>query len=242
VKAGQLMYGAYREEAARLEREKAPAAVQLAALQAAIGYGKLPLDLQAKVGDLKAELRDFSGASQAYDQVVSLANKLPERDRPTPNAIKRYDGLAFQYEQLADKPVPRQAGLRNYLQTDRSVQIAPASVSVQFHFDSDEMTGGGELQAESLFKLLNEQRMPKIHLVGHTDPKGTHEYNDALSIRRAKALKVFLVKKGYRDSDITIDGRGKREADTFQVYDRDKFSKDQIHQILRRVALDSRHK
>src|SRR5262245_28556244 len=93
VEAPKEMFTAYREEAARLEREKAPPAAQIAALAAANSYVKLPWDLQARVGDLKAELRDFSGASQAYDRAVALANELPEKDRPQSNAVKRIDGL-----------------------------------------------------------------------------------------------------------------------------------------------------
>src|SRR5262245_52381166 len=96
VEAPKEMFTAYRDEAARLEREKAPPAAQLAALTAANRYGKLPWNLQAKLGDLKAELRDFSGASQAYDRAVGLIGGLPEGDRPQPLAVKRLDGLAFQ--------------------------------------------------------------------------------------------------------------------------------------------------
>lgn len=240
IKAHQAMFGAYREEAARLEREKAPPAVLLAALMAANGYGKLPWDLQAKVGDLKAQAQDFAGASQAYDRALGLINGLPDKDRPKSDVVKRFDGLAFQYEQLSPNPVPRQEGLRSIL---RQVEVTPAPVSVQFHFDSHQMTEAGRAQAENLFKLLKDERgMPKIHLVGHTDPKGSHEHNDDLSRRRANALKDFLKEKGYPEANITTEGRGKREADKLQIYDRTKFTEDQIHQILRRVALDLRQK
>jgi outer membrane protein OmpA-like peptidoglycan-associated protein len=241
IKANQEMFGAYREEAARLEREKAPPAVQLAALVAANGYGKLPWDLQARVGDLKAQVQDFAGASQAYDRAVGLINGLPRADRPQGDAVRRLDGLAFQYEQLSANPVPRREGLRSFL---RQVEPTPtAAVSVQFVFDSDQMTEAGLAQAENLFKLLKEERaMPSIHLVGHTDPKGSHEYNDDLSRRRANAVKDFLMRKGYPSGNITTEGRGKREMDKLRIFDRTKFTEDQIHQMLRRVALDLRQK
>jgi outer membrane protein OmpA-like peptidoglycan-associated protein len=239
VKANQAMFGAYREEAERLAREKAPPTVQLAALMAANGYGKLAWDLQAKVGDLKAQVQDFAGASQAYDRAVGLISELPPTDRPQPDAVKRLDGLAFQFEQLSANPVPRKEGLRTFL---RQVEPTPtAAVSVQFHYDSHQLTDAGRAQAENLFKLLKEERgMPRIHLVGHTDPKGSHEYNDDLSRRRANAVKDFLTAKGYPSGNITTEGRGKRDVDKLRIYDRTKFTEDQIHQMLRRVALDLR--
>jgi outer membrane protein OmpA-like peptidoglycan-associated protein len=239
VKANQAMFGAYREEAERLARDKAPPAVQLAALVAANGYGKLAWDLQAKVGDLKAQVQDFVGASQAYDRAVGLIYDLPANDRPQPDAVRRLDGLAFQFEQLSTNPVPRKEGLVRFL---RQVEPTPtAAVSVQFHYDSHQMTDAGRAQAESLFKLLREERgMPRIHLVGHTDPKGSHDYNDDLSRRRASAVKDFLTAKGYPPGNITAEGRGKRDMDKLRIYDRTKFTEDQVHQMLRRVALDLR--
>jgi outer membrane protein OmpA-like peptidoglycan-associated protein len=185
-------------------------------------------------------VQDFTGATQAYDRTVGLIRDLPKEDRPPPDTVKRLDGLAFQYEQLAANPVPRQERLRSLL---RQVEVTATSVSVQFHFDSHKMTDAGLGQAENLFKLLKEERgMPKIHLIGHTDPKGTHEYNDDLSKRRANALKEFLTQRGYPPGNITTEGRGKREADRFVIYDRGKFTEEQVHQILRRVTLDLRQK
>lgn len=46
---------------------------------------------------------------------------------------------------------------------------------------------------------------PRVHLrlEGHTDPRGTREYNVALGARRAKSVKQALVLYGARPSQIT---------------------------------------
>ena len=50
-----------------------------------------------------------------------------------------------------------------------------------------------------------------IKLVGYTDSQGTEEYNMGLSIRRATAVKDFMVSEGIDPGLIDVIGRG--EAD-----------------------------
>jgi outer membrane protein OmpA-like peptidoglycan-associated protein/opacity protein-like surface antigen len=54
---------------------------------------------------------------------------------------------------------------------------------------------------------------PDAHLVlrGHTDPRGSEEYNQKLSERRVGAAKAFLVAHGVPDGDIETEGVGKEQ-------------------------------
>ncbi len=47
--------------------------------------------------------------------------------------------------------------------------------------------------------------------VGHTDSIGSDAYNDRLSLRRAEAVKAYLVSKGIPADKVRTEGRGKRE-------------------------------
>ena len=47
-----------------------------------------------------------------------------------------------------------------------------------------------------------------IDVIGHTDSDGTEEYNQALSIRRANAVKDFMVSEGIDASIIDVSGKG----------------------------------
>lgn len=51
----------------------------------------------------------------------------------------------------------------------------------------------------------------KVTIEGHTDWVGTHEINDALSLRRANAVKQYLLNKGVEASRIQTTGFGKRK-------------------------------
>ena len=48
-----------------------------------------------------------------------------------------------------------------------------------------------------------------ITVVGHTDAKGSEEYNYALGQRRADTMRDYMVSKGIAPSDITTSSRGK---------------------------------
>jgi outer membrane protein OmpA-like peptidoglycan-associated protein len=54
---------------------------------------------------------------------------------------------------------------------------------------------------------LNEH----ITITGHTDGDGSDAYNMDLSLRRANAVRAWLIENGARPDALRADGRGKRE-------------------------------
>ena len=51
----------------------------------------------------------------------------------------------------------------------------------------------------------------KVAVEGHTDSVGSDEFNQALSERRAQAVRDYLVQQGATDSMITFRGLGKTQ-------------------------------
>ena len=52
----------------------------------------------------------------------------------------------------------------------------------------------------------------KMQLVGRADPRGSHAYNDALGMRRAKEVAAYLERFGLDTSRMDVTSRGKRDA------------------------------
>ena len=50
-----------------------------------------------------------------------------------------------------------------------------------------------------------------IVLVGHTDSVGNDAYNQKLSVRRAEAVKAYLVSKGVEANRIYTEGKGESQ-------------------------------
>ena len=64
-------------------------------------------------------------------------------------------------------------------------------------------------QAIAQYKSLPDdvEAQTRIEIEGHTDNTGAEQYNQALSERRANAVKDYAVSKGVNASQITMVGR-----------------------------------
>ena len=56
--------------------------------------------------------------------------------------------------------------------------------------------------------ILNQYPNTFVRVEGHTDSRGSNEYNMELSIRRANAVKNLLLQRGVADSRIEVVGFG----------------------------------
>ncbi len=84
--------------------------------------------------------------------------------------------------------------------------------NINFKFDSDEMIGEYERTLALLIRMLNRFPTYKINIVGHTDSRGSEEYNQDLSIKRAKRVYSFIVKRGVTNSErLEYTGVGESE-------------------------------
>lgn len=78
------------------------------------------------------------------------------------------------------------------------------------HFDFDRDTLAPQDQARLLADVakLENVSWQEVVVVGHTDSVGPPDYNEALSERRAGAVKRYLVDKGLAPAMIQTEGRG----------------------------------
>ena len=80
---------------------------------------------------------------------------------------------------------------------------------VHFDYDSTELSNDDlrTLQAHAQFLMANANS--RVALTGHTDERGTREYNMALGERRAKAVESFLVTTGVNANQLEAVSYGK---------------------------------
>lgn len=80
-----------------------------------------------------------------------------------------------------------------------------------FDFDKSVLKPEGKRALDDLADKMKLIDLELIIATGHTDSIGTDAYNDKLSIRRANAVKSYLVKQGVPADQIKIEGKGERE-------------------------------
>lgn len=79
---------------------------------------------------------------------------------------------------------------------------------ILFDFDSSALKAASQAQLDQVAGVLAKYPETNIVVKGHTDAKGSDEYNQRLSERRASAVMNYLEDQGVGSSRITARGYG----------------------------------
>lgn len=82
---------------------------------------------------------------------------------------------------------------------------------IHFEFDSAKIKKEYLPYLNVISRYLKTNKNLKVKIVGYTDNIGSKKYNDKLALRRAKAVKTYLVKMGINPKRIEIIGKGKEK-------------------------------
>lgn len=79
---------------------------------------------------------------------------------------------------------------------------------VEFEFDSDKLTGASSVVLDAAAEGLRQCPNIQVRVEGHTDSVGSDAYNQGLGLRRANAVKGYLVGAGVGASRLTARSFG----------------------------------
>jgi len=90
---------------------------------------------------------------------------------------------------------------------------AAAFQSIQFEFNSAELTAPARGTLDTVASVLQEPYFADARFLieGHTDGKGSDDYNQALSERRAQAVVRYLVQQGVAAEHLSARGMGENK-------------------------------
>jgi outer membrane protein OmpA-like peptidoglycan-associated protein len=85
------------------------------------------------------------------------------------------------------------------------------SLALYFEYDQAQLHARAQKQLEIVAGLLKSDPGKKLHIAGHTDAKGTDDYNLRLSSMRAITVKQQLTALGVSEAQIITKGLGKAQ-------------------------------
>jgi OOP family OmpA-OmpF porin len=80
-----------------------------------------------------------------------------------------------------------------------------------FDFDKATLKPEGKAKLDDLAGKIKGVTLEVIIAVGHTDSVGSEAYNQRLSLRRAEAVKAYLVSKGIEANRVYTEGKGTKQ-------------------------------
>ena len=111
---------------------------------------------------------------------------------------------ARQAEQAA--AADRERMERERMAAEQRMVAARAALTAAIYFDLDQsdITGASQATLDAKLPLLNANPGLRLRIAGHTDERGSDEYNLALGQRRAAAAKRYLTQHGIAEGRIEI--------------------------------------
>ncbi len=95
--------------------------------------------------------------------------------------------------------------------------MAPTSEKVTFaadaffDFDKAVLKPEAKVKLDDMASKLKGINLEVVIAVGHTDSVGSDAYNQKLSIKRAEAVKAYLVSTGIEASRVYTEGKGEKQ-------------------------------
>ncbi|PMP77702.1 MAG: flagellar motor protein MotB, partial [Sulfurihydrogenibium sp.] len=97
-------------------------------------------------------------------------------------------------------------------------------VRVHFYFNRADIKKEYLPYLNIVAKYMKTHQNVKIKIVGYTDNIGSKSYNQKLALKRAQAVKNYLVKLGVNPSRIVIEGVGKSDYIVSNSKELDRFT------------------
>jgi len=116
------------------------------------------------------------------------------------------------------------------IQREQDVLAVTFKANVMFAFNSAVLKQGAYEELDRTATVLNKYPQTRIRIEGHTDSKGSEEYNVKLSERRAESVKNALIVRGIDPARLQTVGLGEANPVTTNETDEGR-------QLNRRVRL-----
>ena len=148
----------------------------------------------------------LSGLAACRKKPDVAAVPVAEGPRPTATCDQRCrDSLALEEKRRLDSLAALDRA-NSVAERERALAAAKATLAapVYFEYDSDELSADARATLDAKLPILRQNAPLRLRVAGHTDERGSDEYNLALGQRRAAAVKRYLTDQGIDGARIEI--------------------------------------
>jgi OmpA-OmpF porin, OOP family len=85
------------------------------------------------------------------------------------------------------------------------------AADVLFDFDKSVIKPDGKSKLDDLANKMKGINLEVVIAIGHADAVGSDAYNQALSVRRAEAVKAYFVSRGIEGNRVYTEGKGEKQ-------------------------------
>lgn len=94
---------------------------------------------------------------------------------------------------------------------NEGIKITLSENTVNFDFNSAALTSVSKSNLDKLSEVMTQYPDTNINVYGHTDSKGSDDYNLSLSERRANSVIDYMVSKGVARARLNAMGMGEKD-------------------------------
>ena len=153
---------------------------------------------------------------------VTQPTAAPTPRGPDPDSIARARAEALRQQRIRDSIAADEERKRNDASAAAGLR-ATLTATVHFEYDQSDLRPGDKSILDAKIPILQANTGVMIRISGHTDDRGSDEYNLALGQRRAAATKAYLTQHGIAESRIETISYGE-ERPSAQGSDENAFA------------------